>query len=155
MIGHAKAELEEAVWTTKEGVICPVCNSNCKVYKMPLTKCQISMLFWLRWKTRRGEYIHFNENAPRVFVKSASVGKMKHWGLIEQAPNVDDPTKNKLGYVRITDLGLDFIEDKCRIAKYVFVMNDMVLKQEGSVTRRELHPEDFDLSKLMQPARAS
>jgi hypothetical protein len=153
MIGIAKSEFQERVWTTKDGVVCPVCARSGKVYRMALSKVQVKMLGWLAQYTKRGEYIHFNKTAPRAFVKSVSIGKTKHWGLIDQKPN-DDLKKKGSGYIMITDAGRAFILNQLKVHRHIFLYQDRVLQSGGGeVCRQDLHPEDFNFSKLMQPAR--
>lgn len=91
----------------------------------------IRCLAWLYYNTRQGQYIHFNKAAPRPLVISASVGKLKHWTLIEQQPNVDDDSKNKSGYVMITNMGRAWLEKKVEVIKYRYLYNDRCVGQYG------------------------
>lgn len=51
-------------------------------------------------------------------------GKNKYWGLLEQKPNLDDPSKNKIGYWRITPSGEAFVENAWTIPSYKIIYND-------------------------------
>ena len=156
-MGLAHDEMMKQIWTTKEGVICPCCEKATKVTRQPISSAQVRALAWVYRKTRRGQYIHFNENAPRVFVKSASIGKLKHWGLIDQMPNFTDPSKNKSGYVMITDLGTRWLSNQAAIVKYRYIYNDKCLGEDGpmvSITRyhsKEFHYER-DVTQAARPA---
>ena len=130
-VGEVHEKMMARIWTTKEGVICPGCDRSAKVNRLGITRKMIRCLAWLYWHTRRGQYIPFNKVAPRPLVIDASVGKLRHWGLVEQMPNVDNPAKHKSGYVMITDQGRAWITKQGEVIKYRFIYNDTCLGEEG------------------------
>ena len=154
VIGAARAEFEEKIWHTKEGVLCPVCARSSRVVPKRICKVQAKSLIWLYQNTKPYEFIHFNGTAPRVLVKNAEVGKMKHWGLIEQMPNEEDPTKLKSGWVRITHAGRAFVEG-AEIPKVLYIHLDKCLgepEEKERATINDVLKEDFDIRKIMVEA---
>ena len=153
-IGVAKAEFDKKVWESTKGVICPICERSSRVVPKTICSTQAQTLIWLYWNTVEHQYIHLNKNAPRVLVKNAETGKLKHWGLIEQMPN-DDPTKLKSGWVRITSAGRAFVEGKAKTYKTLFIMNDTVLGEPLEKERIDIQDalgKKFDIRDLMRSA---
>jgi hypothetical protein len=67
-------------------------------------------------------WIHTAKLAPRWMMQSKSFSTMRHWGLVEAAPN-DDENKKGAGVWRLTPKAYTFLQGKLRIPKKAFVYN--------------------------------
>lgn len=153
-IGAAKAEFLVKIWDSSTGVICPLCDRSTRVIPARLHNLQGRSLIWLYQNTKPGEYVHFNRTAPRVLVKHAQVGTMKHWGFVEQLPNTDDPTKIGRGFVRITPAGRAFVEGAETYKRLYIYTHECFGEppEKERVTIWDVLGSPLDTRKIMVPA---
>lgn len=153
-VGEAHYEFHRRIWETTEGIYCPVCERSGKMSKCPISKPMANCLIWLYRNTTEYRPVHFNEKAPRVLVKAACVGKLKHWGLVEQLRNPADPAKLKSGYVRITPAGREFVEG-AKVTKYRYLYNNQCYGEPDDnplITISDALKEPFDIRDILKPA---
>jgi hypothetical protein len=135
-----------------EGDWCPVCDRWGKVHKRKLNKGMVRCLIYLYQQWRKGvnEYIHVPSEAPRHVLNSAEIGKLQHWGLAENMPNEDDPTKKHTGYWMILSKGIAFLEGRVKVPSHVYIFDNTPLE----FTQEMVDPswclgEPFDYRELM------
>lgn len=132
--------------------ICPCCERKVKRYKNPLLSgyCVALIALVALFKNEEGWY-HVSQHVLRVKPTYHDLGKCRHFGLAEQCPNEDDPTKNYSGLWRPTELGIAFVEGTATIPNYEVRENRKVLWLEGGdVDIRHCLGESFDYEKLMK-----
>ena len=75
-----------------------------------------------------------------------------HWGLAENKPNEDDPSKKHTGFWRITRRGRRFVQGRIRIPSHVYLYDN---ERWGMTTETKVNIEDalgepFDYQELME-----
>ncbi len=141
---------------------CPVCASRVKTYRRNLPVGDMAALSSLLCQTileeRRPEnagkhvnvWIHIKDLQGKS--GGGDFAKFRFWGLVEAKPNDDDHSKKDSGYWRILPKGRDFVENKVRIPKQVFIRmgeyqgvasTDLVNLEEAN---KQCH---FDFQELM------
>ena len=106
-----------------EMLSCPVCKQNCKIYRRKLNSGMAATLCWLV-SVSQGNWIDIPNTAPRFVLKSNEHGKLVHWGLVEQQPNLDDPTKRTSGIWRPTPMGILFAEGSITVPSHVLLFDN-------------------------------
>lgn len=153
----ARRQFMHQIWTTKKGVVCPVCDRSGKVSPLPLNATMCRILIWLYNETRRTTWIYFPEKAPRWILTQNCIGKLRHWGLVAKAEN-DDPKKKDSGTYTITPLGERFILGQASIPKRVYIYNNEryaapTTKPEKQVSIGQMAAlGGFDLQEIQRPA---
>lgn len=110
----------------ENGVECPACGQNVKVYKRKLNSGMAYFLINLYKLNKKDPENYFH--ASNVLGKSFSMdyAVLRHWKLIEEKPN-DDKTKRKSGYWKITDQGKDFVKGLISVRTHVHLYNNHVV----------------------------
>jgi hypothetical protein len=105
-------------------VKCPVCERSCGVGSIVINS---GMAEWLCKLVAEYEetqdWVHVDVMVPKTSKagKSSSSGTTmaNMWGLAVQMPNDKDPTKNKLGYWKPTQKGIDFAMSRITLPRGV------------------------------------
>lgn len=120
---------------SKEGCTCRACDQKVKVYPLSFSTNNASALIWMRRydDAHPGEYVHVPSRAPKFMGKDGEFARMAYWGLIEQAPNLDDPTKPRSGMWRITARGRDFADGRSTLQETFLRYNSVLLGFEGAL----------------------
>jgi hypothetical protein len=134
-----------------EGVICPCCFRYAKRYKRHLYSTQARDLIALyRLNRRNGWDKFFHRSVVIPHANNNDLAFLRHWGLLEQEPNVD-PSKKDSGRFRITTAGRQFVEDAIHVPKFCIQYHDHI---EGfsreTVSIREALGHRFDYMELMR-----
>jgi hypothetical protein len=136
-VSIARAKLfEEAA--SKRGGICPCCDRFTKIYRRKYQSNQAQGLIWLyseelHHRVDADGYIFVRENAPKgIFLTSGTVSINAYWGLAEDKPNIDDPSKRTTGYWRLTARGRAFVEGRVLIESHVITYNAQVLERDDT-----------------------
>jgi len=130
---------------------CPVCDQNCKVYKRKLNSGMAAALCWLV-RVFDGGWIDVPSDAPRFVLRTKEYGTVRHWGLIEQRPNDDNPSKKESGLWMPTEEGIAFAKGQIRVPKHVYLYNNKPLQFSDEDTNIvEALGDKFDYAELMQP----
>jgi hypothetical protein len=140
---------------TPAGTTCPCCDRYAKLYKRKLNTGMVRTLVWLYMRNAKfGAYawIDVPRTAPRRTLNSAETGKLAHWGLAENKPNEDDPSKKHTGFWRITRRGRRFVQGRIRIPSHVYLYDN---ERWGMTTETKVNIEDalgepFDYQELME-----
>lgn len=123
----ARDTLLAKIENDKKGTCCPCCGQRCVYYRRPLNSGMAATLVWLV-KTFRNfpDWIHVQAIAPRHVIRSNEIGKLVHWGLVLLKPNDDDDSKRTSGHWKPTEKGIDFVDRRIRVPKYVFLYDNIV-----------------------------
>lgn len=127
---------------------CPCCGRYAKIYKRALHKGIAMSLIRLYNTGGANGYIHISRFC--TVAGGVDIPLARFWGLVEQRPN-DDATKRTGGYWRLTPHGVDFVERRTTIPKYVLLYNNKLVGTEGrGVSIKDCLTDKFDYSQLMQ-----
>jgi hypothetical protein len=149
----AKNDLRQG-WKTSKGATCECCGQKVKLYKRKILGV---MAFGLISLYRMSKHEHprksFHRNDILPHDNSGSFAKLKYWGLIEEDIN-SDPEKRCSGYWSITDLGIDFVEERAVVPKYAYTYNmkvvfDLYDDPEEKIGIREALGNKFSYPELM------
>lgn len=137
-----------------KGHSCPVCNQFVKLYKNPISGGTAYCLIQL-YKQAKGDtfkYFHVDE-IPVPNRVGGSWAKLRYWGLIDEMPKRNDETdshKKSSGYWRITNTGIQFVERKISLPKYIKLYNKQFYGFDGDATDiQDALGNKFDYNELM------
>ncbi len=132
----------------EDGCKCPCCDQYVKIYKRKLMVKPIKLLVSL-YKMNRGYHHVYDMSGEKVTTGLGDFAKIKYWGLIEEKPNTDEK-KRTSGYWKITQKGVDFIEGKISVPKYVLIYNAKKygVDDEKTITITDIL-ENFNYKELM------
>jgi hypothetical protein len=106
-----------------DGGNCPCCERWGKINTFHLDETNALSLLWMKKNEKDADgWIHTAKVAPRWMMRAKSFSTMRHWGLVESAPN-DDKEKKGAGVWRLTNKAHNFIGGKVRLPKKAFVYN--------------------------------
>ena len=144
---EAKAEVRSKL---DEGVTCPCCDQYARAYKRKLNSGMARSLCWLvRVYQSSPGWVDVPKTAPRHVIKSNEIGKLVHWGLVEQKVNTDT-SKRCSGVWRPTKRGVDFVMGTIRAPRRVRLYNNIPLAWEKKyITIYEALGDHFDYAELM------
>lgn len=142
----------------EEGAYCPCCTRLVKLYKRKLSSGMArtlvivyrafqsdSTLVWLDVT----EYL----KQRKVIAANSNTALLRHWGLLEQAPETRDDGSSRTGLYRITGLGIQFARGEVDVVKHIYMYNDQVLNRKdpdlSRTTIREALGEKFNYDELM------
>lgn len=106
---------------TKEGGVCPCCDRYGKIQPTPFGIAQAKGLMFF-YKHGPG-YVEAQRIGNRAMLRANSHAKAKHWGMLEEKPNDDDPSKNRLGVWKITERGVAFLRGVITIPSHAMLYN--------------------------------
>lgn len=134
-----------------EGLKCPCCRRWAAIYKTGINKSMIFCLIviYRALEDRPEKYLHVEDHFVDLGIKIKGVhGKLKYWGILEQKPNKD--TKKKAsGYWKLTQKGIDFVQGRISVPKYVYLFDDRALRfSKEEVTFKDRF-DSFDYEKTM------
>ena len=145
---HVREWLEWVKW--REGDTCPACGQRVKVNVYKFGAAHAKNLIWL-YQNAREEFVHVPTAGNRGVLTTNVVGKLVSWGLAERMPNIDDPTKNKTGYYRITKKGVAFLAGGITIPSRMMQYNgETVGFGEEHTTMSEALKRKFNFEELMR-----
>ncbi len=151
-VAEAKAFVEAGA---EDGVTCPCCGQLVKKYKRVLNSGMAVALIVLDRLVEPGQAIHVNDLAkevkkvaPSITYPTGEVGKMVHWGLVEQ-PAGDDPSKKASGLWRITAKGAAFVSRQLQVPSHVHLLGNVCQGfSDRMIWIEEALGEHFDYQKL-------
>lgn len=138
----------------ENGVSCPCCNRNVKLYKRKINSGMSLFLIGLYRLNRKfpREVFFKNKDAMEIMginTSSLDYSVMKFFDLISDEPTTDSERRNS-GLWRITQKGIDFIENKIRVQSHVLLYNNICYGFTNEfVDIRTSLGERFDYSELM------
>lgn len=113
----------------EEGVQCPCCDQQAKLYKRPLNSTMARGLIWLVGESGPNlDWVGVSQDGPKWLVKAGGeFAKLAHWGLIEEMPKDPlDTTKRTSGWWRPTFKGRQFAKNTIKVPKRVHLYNNEV-----------------------------
>lgn len=150
-LGEARKRLRDVV---DDGDTCPCCGQMAKVYRRTITASMARALA----KVQRVEGVTPHARNEQGYVKVADFltvneladfPKLRYWGLIAQAPGTRDDGSPRVGYWRITPLGLAWLRGEDRVISHVRVYNGRSLGLDGDRWLSRDDVRGFDYAALM------
>lgn len=154
-LGEAKAWLREAV--ESRGAKCPCCRQFAKIYKRRITSSMAYALIlverYFRTTPDAAEWLH----VPSMLTSMGLNGggdwaKLTHWDLLEEKPDIRDDDSPRAGYYKITPLGVEFVHNRVRVKKFVFIYSGERLSRttDATVSIEEALTTRFNYRDLME-----
>ena len=156
VITEAQERLEEAA--IGKGTNCPCCGQFVKVYRRNFhTAMAMGLIHLYQAHCLHGfeDFIHTPSmlNGKGAVARGGDFAKLEYWGLIEPQKHERRDGSTRTGMWRITQLGRDFVEDKMRVPKHIFLYNSQLVGVEHeTISIREALGQEFDYGALMQSA---
>jgi len=127
------------------GGMCPCCGQRAQVYKRSIHGTMARTLIRMYRTVTPGEWLYL----PDVPQKSRDCTGMAYWGLIEEMQEKRDDG-GRVGWWRLTALGIEFVQRQARVPKYVRVYDDRRLGYLGEpVSIIDCLGKRFNYSELM------
>ena len=153
---EAKAWLRQRL---DKGVACPCCTRLAKVYKRGLSSGKAVALIQLYKITQAQSppngWLHVSREmlAAGMNANSMEYSKLQHWKLLEPYPATSDrkdPERLGAGYWRLTPRGILFVQEKCKVPKYILVYDQRCIGYEDPrIDIREARSTKFNYQELM------
>ena len=122
------------------GAHCPLCHQFAKLYKRKLNAAMAYVLVLIyRWHKTKPEghleWLHVPShiakegagNARRAAAVRGDWAKLKHWGLIQEQPGRRSDESKRMGYYRITDRGIAFVNGQITVQSHIWIYNETML----------------------------
>jgi hypothetical protein len=131
----------------EEGVECPCCKQNVKIYWRNIFASMVNALIKLLQNNGKNEFVHWQIYSSG----SGDFAKLRYWGLIEEEKTTR-PDGGSAGFWKITNKGVNFLEGNVSIPKYAVVYNGelLCLDDKETVTIKDIIGEQFNLRELME-----
>ena len=138
-------EVRAWLWVRiEDGVRCPCCNQFAKIYYRHITGRVVRALVNLY--NRRGNW----QRLPPLDPSRGEAARMSYWNLIEERPVVREDG-GRAGWWRITEKGVEWLNERIFIQEYARVYDSELLALMGSpYWVRDAVKNKFDLRKLME-----
>lgn len=139
----------------EEGAICPCCTQAVKLYKRTLQSSMAIMLVNLYKLTKAtGEEYHHIIEMKRGYEKYISsagdFASSRFWGLTEEGTGDKENVKRQ-GYWKLTQKGIDFVENNITVPSHIKVFNAKCYGFEGEeITIADALKKRFDYYELMK-----
>jgi len=147
-VTQAKKWLKERL---KTGAKCPVCNRFAKMYCRKLNAGMCVRLIDL-YKISTSDWVHLSEwISQRPKMTNHDFAYLVHWGLLEQKKKDEDLDKKSIGYWRITQKGIKFVNRMVHVKSHVFLYDNRFFGFEGEdVGIDKCLGEKFSYKELMR-----
>lgn len=114
------------------GCPCPVCDQLVAVYRRTITATMLTALgvFYQHGIKNGEQFLHFPRFTRTSHVVAGQGGdwaKLTFWELIARKEETREDGSNRNGWARITQDGVDFIERRLRVPRYIFVYNNQLV----------------------------
>lgn len=118
-----------------EGALCPVCKQVAKEYRRTIHAAMAEKLiqFWRAYGT-----MTWGERTPLMLRGRAGAAdgggdfaKLRYWGLIEEADDVERQDGGRAGWWRVTPLGARFVLNEYAPPRYAFVYDGQLRRLDG------------------------
>ena len=133
-----------------KGCYCPVCDRWTKCYRNRFYSLMARQLIWL-YQQPHNKFRHAPTKMPRAIVTGGKIGYLEFWGLAKRSAI-------RQGYWRITQEGVDFVEGKIKIRKYIYMYNKKLIEfSEMDKTEIDIHEalasDGFSFDEVMQAVK--
>jgi hypothetical protein len=142
----------------ESGAICPCCTRLVKLYKRKLSSgmARTLLIVYRAFQANR-ELVWLDVTdylkQRKVIAANSNTALLRHWGLLEQAPETREDGSSRTGLYRITGLGIQFARGEVDVIRHIYMYNDQVLKRKdpdlSRTTIREALGEKFNYDELM------
>ncbi len=112
------------------GIMCPVCDQHCKLYKRKLNSGMVRALIQLATVQAKFDPVGVKiwVDAAKLQLRGGDYGKLRWWGLVEhrklRKDEKDSGEKKDSGKWRVTQLGLQFLSGEVEVPRYAFIYNN-------------------------------
>lgn len=131
-----------------EGTDCPCCGQRAQVYKRSLHSGMGRALV-IMYRAAGTEWQDKTVTLRGVGAAARDESLLRYWGLLEEAA-VRREDGGRAGWWRVTDLGRDFVLERIKVDKYVYVYDRECLGSDGpTVSIRDCLGTRFDLRDLL------
>lgn len=147
----------ERFWTrlhNQERQICPCCKRLAVTWRLRIHSTLVHMLIKLYRVSladhgKPDGWVHLNRFAPARTGNDFSI--VKHWHLAEAMPADESEDKNSSGFYRLREVGVEFVENKMGIPKYMFVFDNKVVRPGTDIIWvKDALKKGFKYSDLME-----
>ncbi len=133
-----------------KGCYCPVCDKWTKTYRNRFYSLMARQLIWL-YHQPHNMFRHAPTKMPRAIVTGGKIGYLEFWGLAKRSGT-------RQGYWKITQDGIDFVEGKITIRKFIYMYNRRLIEFDGmdktKITIQEaLDSDGFSFDEVMQSVK--
>ena len=139
----------EKVRSSGASTRCPTCDQHVKEYKKSLSSNSARFLFSLVSisRTKPEGWVHYSD----CIYNSRNYPEVAYWGLAHTQRD-ESKEKKTSGLWKPTRLGIDFINNKVKIPKYVHVYNSKVVKfdDKESISIIDAFGNKFSYEDLMR-----
>lgn len=131
-----------------DGETCPCCTQFAKVYRRKLTAPVAQVLIAMYRHAGTG-WVHL----PELGLSRGDEAKARYWKLIEQPADAErEDGSKRVGYWRLTPLGVEFVHNRARVAKYARIYDGrcLALDDTETVSIVDVLGAKFDYRQLME-----
>jgi len=124
-----------------DGATCPCCKQHVQVYRRTINAgMAVALILISRTPPMDNDWVDIRTVKG---LRGGDYAKLRYWRLLEQ--NEESP-----GLWRLTQRGLQFVNDRERVTRYAHVYNGRLLKVSGeAISIRQALGNKFDYQKLM------
>lgn len=148
----------------KTGCTCPICGHYAKEYERHITTAMVKTLWIVKqWFEKNDpgldkKWLQVENYVAELPLKirplhrgaSSNFSLLKHWGFIVQRPGVRADGSNRIGYWRITQKGIEFLNDKMKVPKFAVIYNNKLIRfSDDPVSVRDCMTKKFSYAELM------
>lgn len=116
------------------GTTCPCCTQFVKVYKRSLPSASARVMLAL-WRNNGGHSFVYLPDLLDTLKGTAHQGGYgtlsQHWGLIESRPGIRDDGSTRVGWWKLTELGVRFVTERATVPRYADIYNGRCLRRHG------------------------
>lgn len=154
-VAEARVIVMERRWD-KEGLRCPCCEQQAKVYKRSITGSMAKVLCVMYWRGK--DKVHhlptlFRENAAMLGTagQGGDWAKLRFWKLLERLEEDRGDGSKRCGLAWLTEAGVNFVHDRLRVAKYAYVYDDECIGYDGDkmVGITDVLPKKFNYQAIL------
>ena len=108
-----------------DGVTCPCCSQLYKVWrKKPISTAVAALCRLVSLQQQRDTFYHLDDF--NVVTKDRNFNQLINWNLMQPMQS-EERTKRSSGFWKATEKGVQFVQDKIQIPKYVFTLDNKVI----------------------------
>ena len=152
---------QEIIDNREEGCQCKICDQNVKLYKRNFNSAMSLVMIKIAEETKALEGFQTPiwiqvENLLKAApdIPSTARGdfpKAVHWGLLEKQKGERDDGSNRMGWYQITRKGIDFVDGRITIPKWVQIYNNEVVGfAEEHITIQEALGTKFNYNEMIK-----
>lgn len=134
-----------------EGLKCPCCDQNVKVYRITITAGMAQGLI-THYRLNDMGFAHINATrAANGATDNRQESKLAYWGLFEEEVTVKREDGGRRGFWRVTPHGVLFLRGELTVPKWLRTYNNEVIEivQPERVSIHDALGHRFDLREIM------